>query len=232
MRPRWFSKFGQTRGKWLDPLNIPGDLRCRVEPDSAYPRTNEDVRRDTANAMGLGWGTGQNQPHVDEHISTVFNLPKGPNDYDDWKVKAEKRLDALKFGYEALTEFGIAGETAVQFMIEQMTQICRPNPKLDSHQAFIRFWTEYYLSDEYDELPQEVQTAIDLLVTEHEFAMYEEMQEKMLAEDAVVDPLKQKARAEADEDAEKQDRREGKKQIRSAAIGTATSKQKQRRSMQ
>jgi len=161
LRPQWFTKYGETRGKYIDPLNLPGDVSFRVEEDSHQPRTNDDQRADTLAFLKAGGGSGQHQPQVEENLARVFRQNAGPDDYDSWKTKIEKRLDAMKQIAEMFAQQpGIEQDPQA---LELLMQPMMPRP-LDKPMMFIRFFDALYLSDEYDNFPPIMQLALDQLV--------------------------------------------------------------------
>ncbi|HWX43487.1 MAG TPA: hypothetical protein VN345_20265 [Blastocatellia bacterium] len=165
--PRYYTRFGETKGKWLSGLDIPGELRVRVEADTHSPRTQLDVKTDSVQAIQLGWGNPQTPPMVARQIGRIFHMPADQNAYDEWSVRGQKRLDDMQLAAELMRERGVPPEAAAPFVIQQAA----PNMKLDNHQNFIAFYSDWYLSDEYEQSDPVVQQAIEGVIELHEQAM-------------------------------------------------------------
>ena len=161
LRPQWFTKYGETRGKYIDPLNLPGDVSFRVEEDSHQPTTNDDQRANAQAYIAVGGGSGKLPPAIEDNLARVFRQNTGTDDYSLWKTKIEKRLDAMKQIAEMFAQQpGIEQDPqALQLLMQPMM----PRP-LDKPVMFIRFFDELYLSDEYDNFPPIMQLALDQLV--------------------------------------------------------------------
>lgn len=235
VRPRYYSKFGDTVGKWIDPLDIPEEIRFIPEEDSHQPRTQENRKSDTGNAISLGWGTPNLLPIAQEQIAKEFRMPKGEDDYDAWSIKAEKRLDAMR---EVARVMGQQEEAMAQSGMQQppdsegseivpddemaqpamsLIQFAKAAPQpLDNHILFQRFWTEVYLSDDFDEMPPVLQDAIVQLHGLHEVAMAQKQgQQAMLQQSALAPVMEQEQAMQQGQqesqnvaDAESQDRQQ------------------------
>jgi hypothetical protein len=168
----YYSKFGDTYGKWIDPLEIPEDVSFRVEEDSHQPRTGEDVKNDSVAAINLGWGSGRLSPQADEQLGKVFRMPPGAEGYKDWATKAEFRLDAIKeiIGQvEQAMQAGAPVSTNPVLMVIQMAK-AMPQP-VDHNPMMQRFYLEeVYLSDEFDKGSQLFQAVIIQLIQLHQAA--------------------------------------------------------------
>lgn len=191
-RPRFYSDFGKTTGTWLDPLDIPEDICFIVEEDSHQPRTMQDHRDDAMAFVGAGGGQGTLAPEIEENLARVFRQPRGENDYDQWAIKAQKRLDALKQVAETMGDVPPAAEDEMappdEVMEGEQSQMLPPSPvdmlisyaqatpqPLDNNAMFGRFWVETYLSDEFDDFPPLLQSAIVQLYQMHEVADAQKM---------------------------------------------------------
>lgn len=200
--PRYYSKFGETHGIWLDPLDIPDDVSFSVDPDSHQPKTLADRRDDTGSAINLGWGTQNISPEAQEQIASVFQMPKGEDDYENWSTKGEKRLDAMKMLAPQIMAMPVPPQEP-QVDPETGEAVPPPDPEaqqtlaliqaakampdvMDSHPMMIRYWLSIYVTDEYDELPPVVQKAIGSLFELHQNAILvqqsQAQQKKMVSE--------------------------------------------------
>lgn len=198
-RPRFYSRQGETTGTWLDPLDIPEDIGFIVEEDSHQPRTMQDYRDDAMTFVSAGGGQGTLAPEIEENLARVFRQPRGENDYDQWAIKAQKRLDAMvqvagmmtqaegmqggeQMQPEEVAEGEMApqGEMAVPMLppspVDLLIQYAQAAPQpLDNNAMFGRFWVEEYLSDEFDDYPPVLQQAIVQLYQMHEMADAEKL---------------------------------------------------------
>ena len=158
IRPQWFSKFGETRGRWIDPLKLAGgDISFRVEEDSHQPRTNDDQRADLQLGLTLGWDSGALSETANDHLRKILRLPSSPSDYDLWEAKIQKRFEASKQICQMLAQ---AGQEEAPEALELVMGPMMPK-QLDNPAMFLRFLQERYLSDEYDEFPPVLQAAFD-----------------------------------------------------------------------
>lgn len=166
LRPQWFTKYGETRGRFIDPLNMPSDVSFRVEEDSHQPRTNDDVRADTQIAISLGWSSGALSPAADEHVGKTFRMPVSADSYSLWETKFERRLDVMKQVMQMLEENGLGEDPqALPLIMQPML----PKP-IDNPLMLLRFVDELYLSDEYENFPPVMQAAFDQLYPMYEMA--------------------------------------------------------------
>jgi hypothetical protein len=181
---RYYTRFGETKGKWLSALDIPGELRVRVEADTHSPRTQLDVKTDSVQAIQLGWGNPQTPPMVARQIGRIFHMPPDQDAYDEWSVRGQKRLDDMQLAAELMRERGVPPQAAIPFVIQQAA----PNMKLDNHPNFIAFYSDWYLSDEYEQSDPVVQQAIEGVIELHEQAMAALAQQQTGRQRAVVAP--------------------------------------------
>lgn len=171
LRPQWFTKYGETRGRFIDPLVLPDDVGFRVEEDSHQPRTNDDIRADTMAAIHLGWASGKLSPAADEHVGKTFRMPLSADSYALWETKIERRLDVMKQIVEMLTQEGLDQDPAALMLVMQ-PMLPRP---LDNPLMLLRFVDELYLSDEYENFPPVMQLAFDQLYPMYKMAAVERM---------------------------------------------------------
>jgi hypothetical protein len=125
------------------------------------------VKTDSVQAIQLGWGNPQTPPMVARQIGRIFHMPPDQDAYDEWSVRAQKRLDDMQLAAELMRERGVPTEAAIPFVIQQAA----PNMKLDNHPNFIAFYSDWYLSDEYEQADPVVQQAIEGVIELHEQAM-------------------------------------------------------------
>jgi hypothetical protein len=182
LTPRYYTRFGETKGKWLSGMDIPGELRVRVEADTHSPRTQLDVKTDSVQAIQLGWGNPQTPPMVARQIGRIFHMPPDQDAYDEWSVRGQKRLDDMQLAAELMRERGVPPEAAIPFVIQQAA----PNVKLDNHQNFIAFYSDWYLSDEYELADPVVQQAIEGVIELHEQAMAALAQQQIARQHSVM----------------------------------------------
>lgn len=168
LRPRLYSAQGSTTKRWFDPIDIPDDVRFYAEEDSYQPRTMQTQRDDLAAGISLGVGTGTLEPALDERARQLFGLDKGANTYEDWAIKAESRLDAMKLVAEQV-EMAIPDDPETAGLMIIMGADAAPRP-MDSPEAFTRFWQELYLTDEFEEFTPGLQKAVEMLWTAHQDA--------------------------------------------------------------
>jgi hypothetical protein len=182
LTPRYYTRFGETKGKWMSGMDIPGELRVRVEADTHSPRTQLDVKTDSVQAIQLGWGNPQTPPMVARQIGRIFHMPPDQDAYDEWSVRAQKRLDDMQLAAELMRERGVPPEAAIPFVIQQAA----PNVKLDNHQNFIAFYSDWYLSDEYEQADPVVQQAIEGVIELHDQAMAALAQQQISRKQSVM----------------------------------------------
>src|SRR5262249_3344713 len=107
--------------------------------------------------------------------------------YDEWAIKAEKRLDDMKLAALMMRDRGVPPQAAVQFVVQQAA----PNLKFDNHQNFVDFYNDWYLSDEYDDADPVLQQALEAVVELHEQAMAARAQQQMARQRSVTEPFQQ-----------------------------------------
>jgi hypothetical protein len=176
LRPQWFTKYGETRGRFLDPMSIPGAISFRVEKDSHQPVTNDDMRANTLAALQAGWSTGKLSPTADEFVGSTFRMPKTSDSYALWETKIERRLDAMKQIDQMLEQAGLGEQPeALQLITAPMI------PKsIDDPIMFERFIRELYLSDEYENYTPLMQMAIEQLYEVYKALAEQKMMQQML----------------------------------------------------
>lgn len=187
--PRAYSKTGETAAKWFDVMTMPEDVRIVSAEDSWQPRTME-TRRENVGALMQSQVMGQMPPVIEEAM-TVFGLGDNLDTYADWAVKGEKRLDSMKqivpyieqeaqqmqgmmaqMGPEHVEANPDAAEQVVNYdpadrLIEQAQ--AAPNP-MDDNGAFVKFWLDVYVGDEFDSFSPILQQAVQKLWMAHQQA--------------------------------------------------------------
>lgn len=189
IRPYMFGKFGETATKWFKPEDIPERVRFGTSADSWRPRTLETEREEVGAAIALGIGTNEfTNPTVEDKAMRVFGLDSDTDDYEDWVVRGEKRLDALKVAlplaqqeaaqmaaqlaalppdeqalWQEAQEQGLI-PTPEQRAVQRLIEIAGVTPRpldLDGHVHYVRFWKEVYNTDEFDSYDPLLQGAIE-----------------------------------------------------------------------
>ncbi len=95
IKPRLYTKFNTTIMQWFEPMEIPEGLKVAPAIDSWQPKTMETKRGDFAGGVGLGIGTGSLAPDIEEQGRRIFGLDAGYDDYEEWAVIGEKRVDRM-----------------------------------------------------------------------------------------------------------------------------------------
>lgn len=212
VKPKGYTKQGETAKKWFDPMQIPEDVRWVVAEDSWQPRTMETKRENIGAAIAMGVGTGNIQdPALEEQARRVFGLDEDSDDYEDWAVKAEKRLDALKAAVGpmmqeaqmALAEVESPEEAMMlqQAAPQRLIQLAQATPQpMDQpgHSAYVRFYGDLYLKDEWDSYPPVLQQAIAMLWQLHSGAV-QAAQMQAAAIQSGVDPEAEQGAKEDEE---------------------------------
>lgn len=191
IRPFMFGKYGETATRWLDPIVIPEKLRFGAAEDSWRPRTIETEREEVGAAIQLGIGLAEfTNPAVEDKAMRVFGLDSDTDDYEDWVVRGEKRLDALKAAlplamqeaqqmaaqlaslppeeqaqWQEAQEQGLI-PTPEQAVAKRLIELAGVTPRpldMDGHIHYVRFWKEIYNTDEFDSFPPPLQDAIEEL---------------------------------------------------------------------
>jgi hypothetical protein len=220
-KPRGYTKHDETTVRWFDPLQIPEDVRWAVVNDSWQPRTMETKRENIGAAVSLGVGTGNLSPAMEEQASRVFGLDEETDTYEDWAVKAEKRLDALKEMAPAVMQEAQQAALEVQnpeeaMMLEQalpqrLIQLAQAAPQpMDQpgHGAYARYYGELYLKDDWDAYLPVLQQAITQLWQMHNMAVQQEQMQQAMQE-AGVDPEAEASAREDEEVSKETDRQRG-----------------------
>lgn len=176
--PQYITRFGETQGRWLKGMDIPGDIGVRAEEDSHEPRTSMDIRQDTGMAIQMGWGNPQTPPAVNSHLAKTFKLPD-PSSGDVWKTKGQKRIDAMMAASQKTSEMAgqmvqgrVAPEVGQQFVAGEVQNAAMkalaPQP-LDNHAALIEFYkNDIAVSDWFDNLDDSLKQVIVMVVQLHE----------------------------------------------------------------
>jgi hypothetical protein len=136
-------------------------------------------------AIQAGWGNPQTPIPVARQLTRIFNMPTDSNDYDDWMVKAQNRFDAMVEAADVITRRPVDAQVAFEFVVGQGM----PDELLDNHEAFVAFYKEVYLSDEWDTLSPLVQQAIHMLVELHINSLAVQDSQAMQTERAVTGPF-------------------------------------------
>jgi hypothetical protein len=197
-RPRQFGKFGDSVVKWLDPIDIPEDCPFGPAEDSWRPRTLETQREDVMNysqVVSILAPVGD-KPTVDK-AKRVFGMDAEISDYEDWAVRGEKRLDALKQALPAVLQ-ELAQEQTIQQQTGQMPdemeaqdnpqeegqepqqaplspgqrliQVAGVTPRpldMPGHEFSVRFWAEQFTTDEFDSWHPVLQDAVEQMFILH-----------------------------------------------------------------
>jgi hypothetical protein len=208
-RPFAFKKFGKSITTEFDFLQLQEVPNFIVEEDSHQPRTQVERRQDAMAFISAGGGQGKLAPHVEENLAKEFQQPIGADDYDEWSVKAQNRLEALKRAEPMVTnappemlaaasmELAASGLPPTPDMVLIKLAKAEPQP-LDNNGMFVRFYTEeVYLSDEWDELSDLLQQAIFTLWQLHHQNEAMKMQQQTALQVAASAPA-QAAQQEAE----------------------------------
>lgn len=200
IRPRAFGKSGESVKKWIDPLSLPEDLQFAAAEDSWQTRTFETEKNDLGSAIQIGVGQGKLNPVVEEQAMRVFGLDEDVDDYEDWAVKGEKRLDAMDAALPAIMQemqqpevqqvaqvvnpqTGQPAYNPVQRLIEVAQAMPQPMDG-PGHQHFMRFYESIYNTDAWDTFPPLKQQAIAMLWQAHQAAGMQLQQQMAAAQNA------------------------------------------------
>lgn len=200
IRPRAFGKFGESVKKWIDPLSLPEDLQFAAAEDSWQTRTFETEKNDLGSAINIGVGQGKLNPIVEEQAMRVFGLDEDIDDYEDWAVKGEKRLDAIDAALPAIMQEMQQPEAqqAAQVMnpqtgqpaynpVQRLIEVAQARPQpMDGpgHQHFMRFYETVYNTDAWDTFAPLKQQAIAMLWQAHQSAGMQLQQQMAAAQNA------------------------------------------------
>jgi len=190
IRPHAYGKFGDTITKLFDPMLLPEDIRFGVAEDSWRPTTLETQRDDVAAVGGIIAQLGPDaDPALKDKVMEVFGLESTNDGYEDWAIRAAKRLEALKAAVPAATQeqqqveaqlAALPPDQAAALQQAQQDGTAPPPPDpaqrlieiagvaprpldVEGHVHYTRFWLNIYNSDEFDTFPPILQDAIESL---------------------------------------------------------------------
>jgi hypothetical protein len=226
--PVYRTKWGETKGKWLAGFSIPGDIKVRVEPDSHQPRTQETRKRDFMAARNAGYGDPNTPPPLQREIAKLFNQQNYADQYEDWAMIGEKRLDLIRDTLEMCKAQGIAPEETMMVifggpavpvspdatpeelaMVPMLPGIKKILPDVfDNHAALVEFYiNEFWLSDEGQKIDEIFDTVLHQLVSLHENAIVQKAQQEVVKQKTVEAPIESAQQEQQDKDAAREDER-------------------------
>lgn len=226
--PVYRTKWGETKGKWLAGFSIPGDIKVRIERDSHQPRTTETMKRDFMAARGAGYGDPNTPPQIQRAIAKLFNQENYADQFDDWAMIGEKRLELIRDTLAQCQSQGLApeeimlvifGGPAAQVSPDATPEELKMVPVLpgmkkilpdvfDNHAALVEFYiNDFWLSDEGQKIDEAFDAVLHQLVSLHENALVAKAQQDAMKQMAAQAPVIDAQQGQKDKETASEDER-------------------------